>query len=50
MGWVRVGYGVVVPLAMFLLDAFLNKLNCDLVDCPTQLICTWIFICVPGQS
>ena len=21
-----------------------------LVDCPTQLICTWIFICVPWQS
>ena len=21
--------------------------RCELVDCPTQLICTWIFICVP---
>ena len=28
----------------------LFRSNYDLVDCPTQLICTWIFICVPWQS
>ena len=27
-----------------------TKASWTLVDCPTQLICTWVFICVPWQS
>ena len=27
-----------------------NNSASSLVDCPTQLICTWIFICIPWQS
>ena len=29
--------------------AYLSQVGHTLVDCPTQLICTWIFICVPWQ-
>ena len=29
---------------------YLTGHNQNLVDYPTQLICTWIFICVPWQS
>ena len=32
------------------MQSFLSWLHGRLVDCPTQLICTWIFIWVPWQS